>query len=110
MCKGFREEIAIEGSFCRCRNGSPPGHWVPVTIFTLGPATWDQSEPADRDANKIKAALPKTGIRVRDKVRVKRLSDIRSLKFNTALTSEQQTYRGAPTYRSTSTVMASACG
>jgi hypothetical protein len=37
MCSEFLDEIAIEGSFCRCKNGSPPGHWVPVTMFTLGP-------------------------------------------------------------------------
>src|ERR1022692_3375738 len=37
MCRGLRDETAIEGSFWRCRKGSPPGHWVPVTILTLVP-------------------------------------------------------------------------
>src|SRR5260370_40466476 len=29
--------MAIDGSFCRCRKGSPPGHFVPDTMLTLGP-------------------------------------------------------------------------
>src|SRR4029077_2424454 len=37
MWKEFREETATEGSFCRCRNGSPPGHCVPETMLTFGP-------------------------------------------------------------------------
>ena len=37
MCIGFREDTAIEGSFWRCRNGSPVGQVVPETIFVLEP-------------------------------------------------------------------------
>src|SRR3984957_13656754 len=37
MCSGLRDETAIEGSFWRWRKGSPPGHEVPVTMFTLPP-------------------------------------------------------------------------
>jgi hypothetical protein len=32
-------DIAIDGSFCLVRRGSPAGHCVPVTMLTLGPAT-----------------------------------------------------------------------
>src|SRR6266481_3627175 len=31
--------MASEGSFCLVRNGSPSGHFVPVTMLTFGPAT-----------------------------------------------------------------------
>jgi hypothetical protein len=30
-------ETARDGSFCRCRNGSPSGHFVPETMLTFGP-------------------------------------------------------------------------
>src|SRR5580704_9374450 len=50
MCSGLRDEMAIEGSFWRCRKGSPPGHWVPVTILTLVPTCCACSEKgANRD-------------------------------------------------------------
>src|ERR1700676_109459 len=39
MCMGLRVETAIDGSFCRCRNGSPLGHFVPDTMLTFWPAT-----------------------------------------------------------------------
>src|SRR5262249_31535417 len=38
MCKILRVETAIDGSFWRCKNGSPPGHCLPETMFTLRPA------------------------------------------------------------------------
>ena len=33
----FLVEAAIDGSFWRCRNGSPPGQSVPATMLTLRP-------------------------------------------------------------------------
>src|SRR5580698_2522120 len=39
MCSGLRVDTAIEGSFCRCKNGSPVGHFVPETMLTFCPAT-----------------------------------------------------------------------
>jgi len=39
MCMGLRVETAMEGSFCRCRKGSPVGHCVPETMLTFCPAT-----------------------------------------------------------------------
>src|ERR1700688_4105216 len=39
MCSGFRVDTAIDGSFCRCKNGSPFGHFVPDTMLTFCPAT-----------------------------------------------------------------------
>jgi hypothetical protein len=39
MCRGLRVETAIDGSFCRCKKGSPVGHVVPETMLTFVPAT-----------------------------------------------------------------------
>src|SRR5579864_6133437 len=39
MCSGLRLETAIEGSFWRCRYGSPAGQFVPETILMFWPAT-----------------------------------------------------------------------
>ena len=35
----MRVETASDGSFWRCRNGSPPGNPVPETILIFAPAT-----------------------------------------------------------------------
>src|SRR5579864_3384075 len=39
MCSALRLETAIEGSFWRCRYGSPAGQSVPETILMFWPAT-----------------------------------------------------------------------
>lgn len=36
----LRVDTAIDGSFCRCRKGSPLVQSVPETMFTFCPATW----------------------------------------------------------------------
>src|SRR5215471_9269485 len=49
MWSGLRVETAIEGSFWRCRNGSPSGKDVPDTMLMLRPATgvfWADKSPA----------------------------------------------------------------
>src|ERR1044072_8459840 len=39
MWRVLRVETALEGSFCRCRYGSPSGDVVPDTMLTLVPGT-----------------------------------------------------------------------
>src|SRR3982751_1826983 len=43
MCRGLRVEIATDGSFCRCKYGSPPGNCVPETMFVFCPGVWAET-------------------------------------------------------------------
>src|ERR1051326_3371624 len=43
MCRGLRVEIATDGSFCRCRKGSPPGNCVPETMLVFCPGVWAET-------------------------------------------------------------------
>src|SRR5256885_1932195 len=55
MCMGLRVETAMDGSFCRCRKGSPVGHCAPDTMLTFCPATCateaDGMSNADKTVN-----------------------------------------------------------
>lgn len=56
-CDGVRDETASDGSFCLCRNGSPPGHAVPATMLMLSPAigiwAWPTADVIRRIASSV---------------------------------------------------------
>src|SRR5271168_821795 len=63
MCIGLRVDTAIDGSFCRCKNGSPVGHFVPETMLTFWPATCATAGGVARKT--VRQANPRTAYRTR---------------------------------------------